>query len=278
VIEPHPSGISDEPVPIGTVVALMGSKGGCGVTMLAVNLGAELATGKRVCLVDLAGSLGDVAPYLDLECDHELAELLEVEHIDRVLLDGIATRHRSGLAVLPQPADLAEVTLLESSDVGRLLEACRLAYDIVLVDCDTRLDEATLTAVMAADVVALVATPDVPSVRGAHRHLRLLDRLRVDRDQVRLVLNRVSRHQQLSVAQIEDQLNHEVAAMVRADHHACARSHRTGLLLNELPGWHRIDQDIYRLWPALVGESEEDQPLRGRLASWLHAVVTGEKS
>ena len=36
----------------------------------------------RVCVVDLAGSHGDVAAYLDLQCERELSELIEFEHID----------------------------------------------------------------------------------------------------------------------------------------------------------------------------------------------------
>lgn len=271
----HP-GFAVRPPSAGKLVAFMGSKGGCGVTLLAVNLGAELACGSSVCLVDLAGSHGDVAAYLDLECAHELSELVEADHIDAVLLDGIATRHRSGVVVLPQPADLASVALLESEGVGRVLDAARLAYDLVLVDCDTRLDEATLTAVMAADVVTLVLTPDIPAVRNAHRHLRLLDRLRVDRDRVRLVLNQASRHQQLTLDQIEDQLKHRVAAVVRADPRACARSHLTGRLLRELPGRHRIDEDIYRLGLALVGEAAQKQSSRRRLGSWLPTARTVE--
>ncbi len=278
LIELPASAIEADPASMGTLVALMGSKGGCGVTLLTVNLGAELASGKRVCAIDLAGARGDVAAYLDLECRHEIAELIEAERIDAVLLDGLATRHRSGIAVLPQPTDLAEVTMLEADVVRRMLRACQIAYDVVLVDCGTSLDEATLTAVMQADIVALVSTPDVPAVRDAHRHLQLLDRLRVDRDRVRLVLNQSSRHQQLSVVQIEEQLHHEVAALIRADAPACARSHLTGQLLKELSGRHPIDQDISRLWPALLGHLEETQkqPGKGKLASWLQTVLTME--
>lgn len=268
--------VAAEPAPVGRLVAFMGSKGGCGVTLLVVNLAAELASGSRVCVVDLAGSHGDVAAYLDLQCERELSELIEFEHIDAGLLEAVATKHRSGVAVLPQPTDLAETALLDSDAVGRVLEASRLAYDIVLVDCDARLDEATLTTAMSADIVALVFTPDVPAVRDANRELRLLDRLGVDRDRVRLVLNQGSRRQQLSVAQIQDQLGREVAAVVRADRSACARCHLTGQLLRELPGRHLIDEDICRLWPALVGAPEQDQPKRRRLASWLHTLLNVE--
>jgi Flp pilus assembly CpaE family ATPase len=276
VADPRPLGLAAAPAHRGTVVAVAGSKGGCGVTTLVVNLGAELAVGRRVCLIDLAGSQGDIAAYLDLDCEHEVSELAELEDLDATLLQGVATSHRSGLVVLPQPTDMAQVRQLDSAAVRRVLEACRLAYDVVLVDCNTRVDEATLSASMLADVVVLVATPDVPAVRDAHRHLRLLDRLHVDRDRVRLVLNQGSRHQQLSVAEIEDQLNHEVAAVVRADPAVCARSQLTGRLLRELPGRSRADDDISRLWPALVGEAAGASSRRGTLASWLRTRLSLE--
>ncbi len=270
--------VDGEPESLGTVIAFVGSKGGCGVTLLTVNIGVELASDKRVCLIDLAGSNGDIAAYLNLECGHQLAELLGAEHIDGALLDAIATKHRpSRIAVLPQPANLADVALLDPHGVVRVLDAARRAFDLVLVDCSAHLDEAVLTATMRADIVALVFTPDVPAVRNAHRRLLLFDQLHMDRSHLRLVLNRVGRHQQLSVEQIEHHLNRTVSAFVRSDPHACADSQMTGLLLRDLAGRHRINKDISRLGPALLGEVEEPEPARGKLALWLRSTLTPER-
>lgn len=261
----------------GKVIALVGSKGGCGTTLLTVNVAAELAHGSRVCVIDLAGANGDVAAYLDLPPGQQLAELFQFEYIDGALLDSVVSKHHSKVAVLPQPSNLGDVVLLEPESVARVVDAARMAYDIVLIDCGSHLEEATLTAVLRADVISLVTTPTIPAVRDANRRLKLFDQLQVDRESVRLVVNILSRHPRLTLAQIEEHLAHPVVADVREDLKACAECDMKGLLLSELEGHQRIVDDIARLGEALAGEYEEPKRARKTLASWLRSKLTREE-
>ena len=264
-----------EPAHIGKIIAVVGSKGGCGVTSLTVNLGTGLARNHSVCVIDLAGSNGDVAAYLDLTCAHQLAELFGAEHIDAALLEAMSTRHRSNVVVLPQPTNLADVALLDPDGVARVIDAASLTFDIVLIDCGAHLEEATLTAVLRADVIALVTSASIPSVRNANRRLLLFDQMHVDRKRVRLIVNHLSRHEQLSLDQIEEHLKRGVTAEVRGDPQACARAEMQGVLLAELPGRHKITDDIIHLGEALTGEYWEPPQARSTL-SRIRAVLTGE--
>ena len=185
----------------GQVVAVIGAKGGVGSTFVTVNLGAELAPVNRVCAVDLDFSMGDVAGMLDMEPASHMADLLNnVSRLDERMLAGSVGVHPSGLHVLAQPMELVENEFLRGEDVLRVLSAAADAYQYLLVDCGGRIDDATRTASTVADLILLVCSPDVPSVKNAWRRLHLLERQGVDLTRVRLVVNRWDRNPPLSAS------------------------------------------------------------------------------
>ena len=67
-----------------------------------------------------------------------------------------------------------------------------------MVDCGTQMHAANAAAVELADRTVLLTTPDVISVRGAKRMVRLWDRLQIRKAEETLtVVNRASRHTEI---------------------------------------------------------------------------------
>ncbi len=91
----------------GRVITLVGSKGGTGVTSLALHLALELARqGKRKCLlVDQHPALGDASLYLGTgRHQYSFYELASnADHLDEELLRGFLLHHNSGLDLLDSP-------------------------------------------------------------------------------------------------------------------------------------------------------------------------------
>jgi pilus assembly protein CpaE len=229
----------------GTLVALVGAKGGAGVSFLTINLAAELSVIERVAAIDLDFSMGDIAAYLDLQPTKSIHDLLRnLDRIDERMLAGSVVVHPSKVHVLPQPTELTDFEEVRGEDVLRVLTAASAAYQYVLVDCGTRLDESTLTASTVADTVVLVTTPDVVAVRNAWRRLQLMDRLGLDRSNIRLVVNKWGRTNELTQSDIETNLGVSVAATISADPQACQRAVNKGQLLREVAGRSPAYRDI----------------------------------
>ena len=72
-----------------------------------------------------------------------------------------------------------------------MLDAVSDRYDVVLVDTPPSLNEVVLTALDRSDVVAVMATLDVPSLKNLTVFLDTLRRLRIDDSLLRLVMNKV---------------------------------------------------------------------------------------
>jgi pilus assembly protein CpaE len=239
----------------GGLLVVVGAKGGCGTTLVTANVAAALADDRRVVLVDLDVSKGDVAGYLDLGTNRTLNNLLErLDALDEALLNGCVEVHPSGLHVLTQPYDLANLQQPSAPEVLQLLARLRASYDLVVVDAGSRIDVATLAAATSADELVLLSTPDVPALRDARRVIKLLETIDVPLAKIRLVINKKARFGGLSDEDIKNQLGTEVAASIARNDAVCARVDAKGSLLSAEAPHAQVTKDIAELWPRLRGE------------------------
>lgn len=254
--------------PQGMLLAFLSAKGGCGATFIASNLATALAAKRRVCLIDLDMSKGDVAGYLDLRSGRSLNPLLKrLKDFDERLLEGTVDVLPSGLHVLSQPFDIADIHQLDAGEVRMLLEAVRAHYDVVLVDVGSSIDVAALAAATLAEHIVLITTPDVPAVRSTRRTLRLLSQVDVPRRAIRLVVNKRAMFGGLSVDEIARQVEQPVVCSVRRDDAACTRADSAGRPLMELAPRAGVTRDVKDMWAQIHGLVSQRRSLWSRLFS-----------
>jgi len=242
---------------VGELIAFVGTKGGAGVSFLTVNMAAELSAIERVAVVDLDFSMGDIAAFLDLEPSSSIHDVLrDLDRLDERMLAGNVTVHPSKVHVLAQPTELVDHGEIHSEDIMRVLSAAAEAYQYVLVDCGSRVDEATLTTTSVADTIMLVTTPDVVAVRNAWRRVQLMERIGIDKSAIRLVVNKWDRQNELRIADIESNLQLKVAATIRRDDNGAARAVNKGQLLRDLAPRSPAYKDITAGLDLLTGEAE----------------------
>lgn len=209
----------DQAEDLGELIAIIGTKGGVGSTMLTVNLAAELSALYSVCVVDMDFSMGDIASFLDLKPNNSILDLFQNLHrVDaRMLRGSVAVHPPSGVHILPQPMELMFFEDARSDDVVRVLGTTAEAYQYVLVDCGSHINAATMTTVEAADRILLVCSPDVASVKNAWRRLKLLKQQGIEEDVIRLVLNNWEKNAEVSDTDITQNLKIPVAARIHKD-------------------------------------------------------------
>lgn len=186
----------------GRVIGLAGAKGGVGTTTLAVQLALALQRADRersVCLVDLDLQTGDVRSYLDLTHRRSLSDLVDVatELTTGHLQDAMFT-HASGLRVLLPPVHGEDGEDVDGRVTTRIIGGIRARFDVVVIDLGTVMTEATAAAAELTDELLVVTTPDVVALRGANRLLSLWQRLHVVSDTATVLLNQVSRDNEVT--------------------------------------------------------------------------------
>jgi pilus assembly protein CpaE len=193
----------------GMTVSFLGTKGGTGTTTMAVNLGAEIrrVTDRTTVLVDLKPAPGDVALFLGLRPRFTLSHVLDkLAWRDVGLLHGLLTPHSCGVDVLAAGEEWGRPAARDAEGIDATLACLRATHHWVIVDAGSTLTPASAVVLQSSDLVVLVANPDVPCLRNLQR---LLDAVRlsgVSADQLRVLLNRASDHDALSIAQIESVL------------------------------------------------------------------------
>jgi Flp pilus assembly CpaE family ATPase len=151
-----------------SVLSVVGAKGGCGVSLLATNLGVALAARTDCLLVDLNPVLGSNDLLLNVKTEKSWLDLLPVAgELRQRHLDLAAVPHPSGLHLIAAPEQRAGK--VKQADLIRLLKALRERYTWVLLDVPVMTMDVTPAAFAATDLLLLLTTLDPQALRALQR-------------------------------------------------------------------------------------------------------------
>ena len=204
----------------GRVVAIYGPKGGTGSTSITANLAVALHTPEKpVVVVDARLQFGDLSFFFNEQTRNNLADVtsradeLDPDFVEDVLLEHGETGVRI-LAAPPRPEQAEDVTGDQFSKVVRFLKNM-FAY--VLIDTNSGLDDITLTALDEADLVAVVTTQDIPSIKNVRLFLDLMIALGYPREKVFLVMNMFDKRRSVTPERVAEITKSEVVAVLPFD-------------------------------------------------------------
>ena len=188
----------------GKVITIASASGGCGKTFFAVNAAYHLhkRTGGRACIIDLDLQFGEVVTALRLKPAMTVFDVREREHDTIESLEDYMVQHSTGIHVLAAPQDPSEADRIDPQDVLRIIDAARARFDYVVVDTPPALTEVVLAALDVSELLYVMATLDVPSVRNLGVFLTTLEKLRVSSESIRLVMNKAESKVGMEVAEV----------------------------------------------------------------------------
>jgi pilus assembly protein CpaE len=155
----------------GALFVFLGSKGGSGVTTVALNFAVSLAQEslKSTLLIDLNLPFGDAAMDLGIKAQYSTADALKNSgRLDASFLSTMVVRHSTGLSLLAAPS---AVTPFHASDeaIDKLLAAARQQFDYVVVDAGSRLDLEKTALFSESATLYLVTQVGIAELRNANR-------------------------------------------------------------------------------------------------------------
>jgi pilus assembly protein CpaE len=217
-----------------STLLFFGAKGGAGTTTVAVNCAVELArlSGQRTVIVDLKPGLGEVGLFLGVRSRYTLVDALDnMSRLDAEFLRELVAKHKSGLEILAGSDNFDRPNGSDSGAVEEILRHLREEYEYVVIDAGSQINAGIAASLYTADMIGLVANPDVPSIRNAQR---LLDRVRqmgASADRVRLLLNRAAEPFPIPPAQIEAAVGHPIDHMFPSDYKTVSGALNSGVPL-----------------------------------------------
>jgi pilus assembly protein CpaE len=206
--------------PRGKIIVVYSPKGGTGCTTIAVNLALAMkGTDSRVALVDGNLQFGDVAVFINEQGKNTVLDLApRADELDPDIVGEVMVKHQaSGLHILAAPTKPEHAEKISSSQFSKMLEYLTQLYEYVVVDTTPALNEVTLAAIDVSDLIVLVTTQDIPSIKNCRLFLDLLLNLGIKRDRVMFIMNRFDKKIPITPERVAENLKQEVALVLPMD-------------------------------------------------------------
>lgn len=215
----------------GRLIAVLAPSGGSGSSTLAVNIATELAKAHQSsALFDLKLEVGDLAALLDLRPSYNLADVCQnIQRMDRVMFERSLARHQSGVHLLAAPRVFADIEFVTPDGIREAMSMARSTFPYVVVDLDHSFQEEQVQVLRMADVILLVIRLDFTSLRNGRRTLDYLSQMGVERDRIRLVVNRAGQPKQVPAAKAEEALGTRIFHFVPDDPKSVNRAVNNGV-------------------------------------------------
>ena len=240
----------------GKILSVFSNKGGNGTTTIAVNLADALVrlTGKKVAVVDLVLSHGDVTMFFNVNSSYSILDLAKnAEKADYDFLHTLLVRHASGVYILAEPPMIEDAEQISPDQVRDVLSTLRSMFDYIVVDTPHQFDERTLTALEMSDIVLLVSLLNLPSLKNTQKCLELFGRIGLRDERVRLLLSRYLPNDEIPKESIEGIMNTPVFFSVPNDYPTVISSINRGKLLSEVAPDKEVTKSFDRMAELLEG-------------------------
>lgn len=252
---PHPS----------RMIACFSPKGGVGTTTVAVNVAVAAAARNpdRALLIDLDLQWGQVATHLNLRPRQTIADLTRDDQAQREpeLLRTYATRHDSGLWVLAAPGTPELSELVEPAHVEQILRTSLEAFDTVIIDAGSVLDECSMAAFDQADGLVVTVCPEVSALKAVVVLLDYLNEAGSMSMKASFVLNQLFAKELLKLAQVEGSLGVKLTAELPYDPFIYLKAANEGIPVVVGAPRSMAAERLTRLATTLLGETTPAAPV-----------------
>jgi pilus assembly protein CpaE len=202
---------------LGKVIVVYSPKGGTGCTTIATNLAIALHTeDTKVALVDGNLRFGDVAVFLNEQGKNTVIDLApRADELDPDIVREVMVSHRaSGVDILAAPPKPEMADKVSGEQFSKILNYLRRIYPYIIVDTATDLTETVQSALDVADIIVLITTQDIPSIKNANLFLSLADASNIRRNQILFVMNRFDKRISITAERVGESLRQEIILVI----------------------------------------------------------------
>lgn len=271
LIQRHPPISSQGPA--APLTAIIAARAGLGSSLLASHLAwylqqqlcnatrgkpdsANSSDGLDNLLIDLGNPNGDCSLYLNTLGEFDFLEAVgNLRRFDRRLASSGLTRHESGLRLLPLPRQAALQRDVSYSDADALVQRLRQYFRHVVADLGAvSHTQLAMRVVRRASEVWVVCEQSVASVVSTTEMLKRLEEMQIERERMRLIVNRHDSQLELDARQIARQLQLPLLTVIPEHRRELAQAVNQGKLLGMQQRRDPYVQAVDRLVTGLLAQ------------------------
>ncbi|MDR9827442.1 AAA family ATPase [Vibrio sp. FNV 38] len=256
---------------MGEFIVFINSKGGSGASTLALNSALEIASchPEQVLILDLDLQFGVIEDYLNLSSPHSLADAIaQVGDIDESSLNGLVTKHESGLHVLAFNSENSQDNYEKAHQIKKLLPILREYYLYVIVDMSRGMDRLFSSVLAPATKTYIVAQQNLVSIKNASRMLKQLSYdYGIQKEHVEVVVNRYEKRGAIGVKDMEGAINGSKLHLIPNDFKVAIESANLGKPLIDVKSNSAISKGVKEFAYTMMPHKETKQSWIKRLFS-----------
>jgi pilus assembly protein CpaE len=254
--------LNPDAAPIGKVVAFVGARGGVGSSTLAHNVGWCIAERLHVntAIVDLDLAFGTTGLDFNEEPGQGVADALQApERLDDVLLERLLLKSGEHLSLFTAPATIERTLDADVAAYEAVIDAVRQMTPCVIVDLPHIWTPWVKQTLLGADDIAVVATPDLASLRNAKGIIDMLKQARPNDAPPKLVLNQVGvpKRPEIPVKDFAETMGLEPSMIVPFDPALFGAAANNGQMLVEMQPRSQVSEAVLRMAAMLTGRAAQ---------------------
>jgi Flp pilus assembly CpaE family ATPase len=224
----------------GTVIGILGAKGGVGATTVALNVAAHIVgQQKTVALLELSTSFGGLGCALHYAPANNISSLLKVDPalINEAILTKELYSTAFGLRVIFGAQQSEETRIpMDAPHAETIIWTTANTVDCTVLDLGNHPNTATDAAIKLCNYIVMVLERDMASLTAAQMTLDRLNLLGLSSMQIgAVVVNRAEVNVSVDMREVQSKLNCETLGIVPLASDSCFRAAAAGqpLIIHE---------------------------------------------
>jgi pilus assembly protein CpaE len=262
---------------VGRVIAIAGAKGGVGASAIAHNvawaIARDLALDSVVADLDLA--FGTAGLDFNQDPSQGIADaVFSPDRIDTAFVDRLLSKCTDHLSLLAAPATLDRVYDFGTEAFDSTLDTLRATMPCIVLDIPHQWSGWTRRALIGADDILIVATPDLASLRNTKNLFDLLKAARPNDRPPLYCLNQVGvpKRPEINASEFAKAIESQPIVSIPFDPQVFGSAANNGQMIAEIAPSHRTTEMFLQIAQRLTGRGEAKKPKKSFLPPFIEKL------
>ncbi|BCJ92031.1 pilus assembly protein [Terrihabitans soli] len=248
--------------PLGRVVAFVGAKGGVGASTVAHNVAWSIARNfdQQTVVADLDMAFGTAGLDFNQDPPQGIADaVFAPDRLDSNLVDRLLTKCTAHLSLLAAPATVDRTYDFQGDAFDGLYDILRNSAPSIVLDVPHCWTAWSKRALIVADEIVVVASPDLANLRNAKNIIDLTRGQRPHDAPPRLVLNQVGlpKRPEIKASEFAKALDVEPSAVIAFEPQLFGTASNNGQMIAEISASHKLNEQFLDIARQVTGRTEQ---------------------